>query len=367
MINTVFSFVRYLPRRISKILKMINDPILSKNYYPGEQEKSKIIIFFENIVWLFLYQEVNKYYYTYGINRKSVSMFDYLPNELFKKIRFNYNSSKNSARNVEINYQLVLRDKFLFGKYLEGLGTPTPKIIAFGNLEKVLWFDLGKQLPFSSILERDLDCFVKDPLSDAGNRVVKCIVKDGKLFANGNLIDISYFDQTFDSKILIQERIRQSEKIDKIYDKSVNTMRLITMNNCDDIFTAFGIMRFGTNNSNIDNWDKGGVSCKIDLKTGKLCKYAFFKYGKGTKVSSHPDTGFLFEGFMVPYFKESCDMAILLHSFFPGLHQIGWDIAITADGPVFIEGNDDWGLGSVQSAHSGIKHDYYKYINKSLP
>jgi len=362
MICATLSFIRYLPRRIAVILEMIKDPILSKNYYPEEQEKVKIIIFLENILWLFLYQEVNKYYYAYGINRKNVSMFDYLPNGCFKKIRSKSNSAKSMIRDVEINYQLVLRDKFLFGKYLEGLGIPTPKVLAYGNTKKITWFDLGFQLPFSSILERNLDCFIKDPLSDAGNHVIHIICENGKLFSNGKSIDISFLNNIFEDNLLIQDRIEQSAEINKIYDKSVNTIRLVTMNNDGEIFPAFGIMRFGTNNSRIDNWDKGGIACKIDLDTGGLCKYGFFKNGKGTRTLSHPDTGFFFEDFKVPYFKDSSEKAIMLHSFFPGLQQIGWDIAISENGPIFIEGNDDWGLGSVQSTHGGIKKKYYEIL-----
>ena len=35
-------------------------------------------------------------------------------------------------------------------------------------------------------------------------------------------------------------------------------------------------------------------------------------------------------------------------------HSIGWDIAITKDGPMFIEGNDRWEVSMIQAVHGGM-------------
>jgi hypothetical protein len=38
-----------------------------------------------------------------------------------------------------------------------------------------------------------------------------------------------------------------------------------------------------------------------------------------------------------------------------GIHSIGWDIAITDNGPIFIEGNDDWDGTIAMSLESDFK------------
>ena len=53
----------------------------------------------------------------------------------------------------------------------------------------------------------------------------------------------------------------------------------------------------------------------------------------------------------------AAEMAIRLHHFFYGLVTIGWDIAIAAEGPVFIEGNDWWDTRAMQAILGGFKRE----------
>jgi hypothetical protein len=46
--------------------------------------------------------------------------------------------------------------------------------------------------------------------------------------------------------------------------------------------------------------------------------------------------------------------AARFHADLPGLHSIGWDIALTEGGPVFIEGNQEWGTGILMTAHPSL-------------
>ena len=39
------------------------------------------------------------------------------------------------------------------------------------------------------------------------------------------------------------------------------------------------------------------------------------------------------------------------------IYSVGWDIAITENGPLFIEGNDNWELQAIQRTHGGLKYD----------
>ena len=56
----------------------------------------------------------------------------------------------------------------------------------------------------------------------------------------------------------------------------------------------------------------------------------------------HPVTGVKIIGFKIPFWQESLQMAkdAALHN--KKNRSIGWDIAVTNDGPVLIEGNSNW-------------------------
>ena len=79
-------------------------------------------------------------------------------------------------------------------------------------------------------------------------------------------------------------------------------------------------------------------------------------------MTQHPDNGLVFEGFEIPFFKEAVEMAKDLHSKLYRIHSIGWDIAITPDGPVFIEGNSLWEISLIQTANGGLKKQIEKYF-----
>ena len=131
----------------------------------------------------------------------------------------------------------------------------------------------------------------------------------------------------------------------------------------DGVVHPFGAgLRIGRSGSTIDNWAKGGVFVGIDMGTGKLMNRGFMKPQFGTAVSEHPDTHVVFDGFLVPYYKEAQELAVKLHSFLYRSHSVGWDIAITEKGPVFIEGNGLWEISLVQAVHGGMRKEIESYF-----
>ncbi|MBD3179261.1 MAG: hypothetical protein GF417_06510, partial [Candidatus Latescibacteria bacterium] len=73
-----------------------------------------------------------------------------------------------------------------------------------------------------------------------------------------------------------------------------------------------------------------------------------YKPGFGGSCTEHPDTGVVFADFRIPFLMDALDMVRQLHSFFYGVKSIGWDVAIAENGPVFIEGNDNWEMNCFQ-------------------
>ena len=61
-------------------------------------------------------------------------------------------------------------------------------------------------------------------------------------------------------------------------------------------------------------------------------------------LETHPKTGHSLVNFRVPYWQAARDMVIDAARKFAPIKTIGWDVAITPDGPVIIEGNTSWGI-----------------------
>lgn len=60
------------------------------------------------------------------------------------------------------------------------------------------------------------------------------------------------------------------------------------------------------------------------------------------EVVAHPGTGIAFDGFPLPFWQEAMDLVKTCQQCFSMLPTLGWDIALTAEGPKIIEANCRW-------------------------
>jgi hypothetical protein len=330
-------------RACSTLLHLVKDPRYNTSYYPDAIQKSKSRIAVELIMWLLKHREINKFYYVYGLDVENGGRKkDILPYKTFRALRDKKNlhpAGKN------FNYASLLRDKFIFGQLLASLQVPTPKNIALLDREKITWLDTMHTMPLADLknIKTVINGFCKQHTGLMGEGAFPLMISRGKFYSRNRELSMSAFRQIVDGEYLLQELIQQHPVMVRLHDASVNTMRVVTFHNrgCVDVFCA--TQRIGTNRKNVDNWASGGIVVSIDISTGRLGKFGFFKPGySGGRVEVHPDSGVRFNGYELPYFQESLEMVSQLHRHLYGIHSIGWDIAVTPDGPVIIEGNDDW-------------------------
>ena len=87
----------------------------------------------------------------------------------------------------------------------------------------------------------------------------------------------------------------------------------------------------------MDNVDCGGMAARIDLESGKLLTVGADK--AGNTYTKHPITGTDIIGFTIPYWEEAKKMCLEAAQKVPQMRFVAWDVAITPNGPTFIEGN----------------------------
>jgi hypothetical protein len=335
------------------------NPKLSQSYYPDRPHKSKLRIYFENLWWLIRHQEVNEFYYLYGFDCKGCGdtsgYIDYLS---FRRIRNRANSGARAAFR-QVDYRCLLADKFAFAQYLAGLGFATPRILALCDNTSITWLNKQKSEPWESLLDgRKLDCFVKDLTGQCAEGVFHIEVDSGVIRINDKPAALDDVRRRIKGLWCIQERFFQHPKMAQLHPSSVNCIRLATLYSRGKAVPLSALLRIGTNGNCCDNWATGGIFCSIDLTTGRISKYGIYKPGFGGRVDRHPQTGVVFEGFEIPNFARVVDDALRLHSFLYGIHSIGWDIAIGENGPVFIEGNDNWEISCHQMHDGGLKKPF---------
>lgn len=142
---------------------------------------------------------------------------------------------------------------------------------------------------------------------------------------------------------MAEEFVVQHPDLQRLSPSGLNTLRLITQINKDgDVDFLGGRLRITLNNS-VDNLAAGNLAAEVDLTTGIIKRPAVYSdITKPAESVTHPITKTPIVGFQVPLFQESCEMvrqAALLH---PQNRSIGWDVAITTNGPELIEANHDW-------------------------
>ena len=365
--------VRY--RRIRKCLTMVRHKgkyVDISSYYPDCKHKTKNQILKDQLYFVWKYGNIERFYFLYGfdreeMNREKMEGEYIIPYKSFihKVNHLNHYLPFYPKDQCQYTGRAIVGDKFYFYLFLSRLGVPTPKVYCYIKDGEPLYFDdslgIDRSLPMDKQLQlfmtKEMDAFAKPSDGECGHGVFFLKIKDAKIFQNSKEISPDELKKILlSANYIVQERVEQHPDIGKLCPSTLNTIRIHTVRAEDGEIIVFGpLLRIGRIANNVDNWAQGGVLVGID-SSGKLMKTGFFKPQFGSTVIQHPDTGIVFEGTVIPYFEDVKTMILKLHSILYRCHSIGWDVAITKDGPIIIEGNSLWEISMPQAAHGGLKY-----------
>ena len=136
---------------------------------------------------------------------------------------------------------------------------------------------------------------------------------------------------------LLEDYVVQHPELSALYPYSVNTLRIMTLLKDGTAHIIYSSIRIGNGGKVVDNINNGGMATQVNLETGELMYAAYDK--DGNLYETHPMTGHPIKGFVVPYWKEAVALCQEAAQVVPQIRYCGWDVAITPEGPVFIEGN----------------------------
>ena len=89
---------------------------------------------------------------------------------------------------------------------------------------------------------------------------------------------------------------------------------------------------------------KGNLIAELSLEHGTILQAVTgHESGLALKaMESHPTSGHRLIGFQIPHWQELCRMVVEAARKLMPIRTIGWDIAVTPDGPVVIDANIYW-------------------------
>lgn len=362
-------------KKIRKCISMIRHKSKYVNhvsYYPDAVHKSKKQILKDQLYFFWKFGLTEKFYFLYGFDRVEMNRIrminEYITpyGSFIKKVNhLNFFLPFETKDMCQYTGRAIVGDKFYFYLFLSRLGIPTPKVYCYIKNGNPLYFDdslgIDRSLPMDKQLQlfmsKEMDAFAKPSDGECGHGVFFLKISDSKIRKNGKEISSDELEKILlSANYIIQERVEQHPEIGKLCPSTLNTIRIHTVRAENGEIIIFGpLLRIGRVANNVDNWAQGGVLVGID-PSGKLMKTGFFKPQYGSTVNQHPDTGVVFEGTVIPYFEDVKTMILKLHSILYRCHSIGWDVAITKDGPIIIEGNSLWEISMPQAAHGGLKY-----------
>ncbi|WP_405234353.1 sugar-transfer associated ATP-grasp domain-containing protein [Lentisalinibacter salinarum] len=333
-----------------QVVALLKDPSFWRSYYPEAPRKTKLMAGLDLLYWTIRYREFNRGYFLRGLDRVHAPAAVRLSEKRFRRTRDQRNSNPQSVSPFyegKYNYLSLTRDKFLFGQYLTSLDLPTPENLAVLTRHSVAWADGSGSAPLMALVERyeDLDGFCKPVDGILGQKAFAVAIRSGNLKIDADSASVSELGERLDGRYLLQRAIVQHPDMSALHPGSVNTLRVVSVRTrSGDIEVLSATLKSGVHGGRTDNPASGGLAIAVDIESGRAVGDGFFKPGKGWRVSTHPDTNVRFDGFQIPNFVKALSLAMQAHRYFYGLHSIGWDLAFSSEGPLIIEGNDDWGM-----------------------
>lgn len=213
---------------------------------------------------------------------------------------------------------------------------------------------IGREtLDVRSASVEELTAFVKRH----GSVIVKVLDRDGgQGIERREAMEISDF-ATFREELLenrqflVEQVIPQHSEMAALNPSSVNSLRIVSYFDGSKVHILARVLKMG-NGDVIDNFAHGGMYTMLD-EHGVALHAAFDVTGDAYEI--HPISGIRIPGFRVPLYREVLDLVDEIARIVPEIPYVGWDIAISPDRPVVIEGNYNTGVFQAKPSLTGTK------------
>lgn len=314
--------------KLKSYLKRIGNAAINNN-------KSTFIMLCDVIIW----------YIFYG-----ATLTDYLNYEFYNK------SIKERKKYAVVRTQNKFYEKVSPSKYKEFF-TIKPNFLEnfkeyVGRNYYITEYGIDKLKEFINTNKE----FMIKPIDGLGGADVKKMSRNDIKSIN------KFYDYLKENRMFLEQLIHQHKQMNQLCNTSVNTIRIMTFVNNNKSEILYAALRVGNGIYEVDNFHKGGMGVSINTKEGKLVGNAIDK--DLNEYKKHPKTGIYFNKFKIPYWQETKKLVLDAAKVNQNIKVVGWDVAITKNGPVLVEGNRRPGFDLVQVlSKNGRKDIMYHVLN----
>jgi hypothetical protein len=244
-----------------------------------------------------------------------------------------------------LKYNAALTNKYVQKNLIMGFALPTPRLIAAVGPQ----YGIKTYEEFQKFLSRCHQDIVVKPVSSRGGQGVMVLTYRDRGFhtvVTGDHYPAEkiwqHMQPSMKRGILIEEKLTNNRQIAALYPHSLNCFRVVTIKLGDRWDTVFPpYLKIGHGGNVVDNdWQKGGILLFLNGKGNAAMAYA--EYSE-EQITHHPDTRESLAGIRIEGVEEVRELGLKASRKFSFLGTIGWDIALTGNGPAIIEGNAFWG------------------------
>lgn len=192
------------------------------------------------------------------------------------------------------------------------------------------------------------DSFVIKPNDSFGGMGVALFHPDSGLSRE----DIMKLLNSYKKNYIIQECLKNCRELKQLYERSVNTFRIMTYIVDSKLYHAPLILRMGKGSNIVDNCLMGGLFIGVS-EEGYLGREAYDD--NVARYLVHPDSNIRFDGYYIPGIEKIISCAYSCHKRTPHTRFVSWDFTLDENlGPVLIEANMLGHTSMFPQAASGV-------------
>lgn len=197
-----------------------------------------------------------------------------------------------------------------------------------------IWYDenrniISKEKAYSLLENCGKKIWKKTLDTSSGRSIMITNIQKG--YDKKNNINLEELMNKYNENFIVQECIVNCQELSNIYDKSLNTFRIITYIINDKIYHVPITLRMGKGKNEVDNIHAGGIFIGV-TDEGYLKEQAFTEYQEKYRI--HPNSKIKFKGYKISGIKKMIEIAEKCHGKTPHLKMISWDFTINKDNQI---------------------------------